>query len=102
MRHFLSNQGNNFRGKHFIISPIQTFVFLGNTQIVKFMVQNEVEKIDNFGWTILHEAVVQGHAEIVKYLCQKSFFNFPQRLTYRRNNIKGPTTERGSTAYLGV
>ena len=88
MRHFLSNQGNNFRGKYFIISPLQTFVFLGNTQMVKFIVQNEVEKIDNFGWTILHEAVVQGHAEIVKYLCQKSFFNFPQRLTYRRNNIK--------------
>ena len=46
MRHFLSNQGNNFRGKYFIISPLQTFVFLGNTQMVKFIIQNEVEKIE--------------------------------------------------------
>ena len=49
-----------------------------------------MEKIANCGYTILHEAVEEDHAEIVQYLCQKSFFKFPQLtfITNRRNLTK--------------
>ena len=86
MRHFFSVQVNFFRGKHFIISPIHTFAFLGNIEMVKFIIQNKVENIDDFdSWTFLHEAIEQNHVDIVKYLCHKSFLFPPQFVTEKKD-----------------
>ena len=83
MRHFLNNPRKKYcsRVNRLICSPIQVFTFLGNIKMVNFMIKNEVAKIHNFDWTILHEAVERGHTEMVKYLVHGSFFDRPLRIT---------------------
>ena len=68
-------------------SPLQIFVSLGNIKMVKLILENSLDIIHSYDWTILHEAVEQGHTDTVKFLLENHYIYMSSIQKLKENSL---------------